>query len=110
MTSSAQLKGDKAEREVVSILRDAGWVHAQRGRTDPTGDRCDITGVPDCTIEVKNYKNITLGVNVCLKDLDVGWRNKKSTFAAGFVRLPGGKYVVVMTPEMWATYQREATQ
>jgi hypothetical protein len=30
------------------------------------------------------------------------------TFVATFVRLRGGEYRVVLTPEQWATYWREA--
>lgn len=107
--NAAKSKGDRAEREVETLIRDLTGYPARRklgaGRLDDQGD---IDGVPDTTISVKNYKDITRAIRDCLADLEQQRKRAGSTFAAGFIRLPGGRYVVVGLPEHWATYSREA--
>jgi hypothetical protein len=102
-------KGDKAELEVQGLLRDLLGVPARRalgaGRKDDVGD---ITGVPDTCIQVVSYTDIARAIREKLPETEAQRVRAGCTFAATFVRRPGGKYVVVMTPEMFATYVREA--
>lgn len=109
MTNRAKAKGDRAELEVQGILRELLGVPARRklgaGRADDMGD---IDGVPDTVISVVNYTDITRAIREKLPEVEVQRERAGCTFAATFVRRPGGKYVVVMTPEQWATYVREA--
>jgi hypothetical protein len=109
--SAAKDKGDRAEREVQALLRDLLGVPARRklgaGRADDTGD---IEGVADTTIQVKSYNDVGRAIRECLDDLEEQHARSGDTFAAGFVRRPGGRYFVVLSPEMWATYWREATR
>lgn len=109
MANPNKLKGDKAEREVQGLLRDLLGVPARRklgaGRMDDTGD---IDGVPDTVISVVNYQDITRAIREKLPEVEVQRARANATFAATFVRRPGGKYVVVLSPEQWATYVREA--
>ena len=121
MTGSSKRKGDRAELEVQALLRDLLGVPARRalgaGRKDDVGD---ITGVPDTVIQVADWKDALRAVRE--KPLECEEQRKRKvkethlgvsfqidhTLAATFVRLRGGDYRVVLTPEQWATYWREA--
>lgn len=131
MTGPAKRKGDRAELEVQGLLRDLLGVPARRalgaGRLDDVGD---IFGVPDTVIQVADWKDALRAVREkpveCEEqrlrtgfdlsgfpngtyDPDIGFRRDYGApFAATFVRLRGGVYRVVLTPEQWATYWREA--
>ena len=76
------------------------------GRRDDMGD---IDGVEDTTIQVVNWPSDTLRA---IRDkpltCEAQRENADTTFAATFVRLRGGVYRVVLTPEQWATYVRES--
>lgn len=108
MTSPSKRKGDTAEREVEKILQDLLGVPARRalgaGRQDDMGD---ITGVPDTVIQVVNRANLARGIREKLPEVEAQRERAGATFAATFCRLPGGRYVVAMTPEQWATMWRE---
>lgn len=127
MANSAKRKGDRAELEVQGILRDLLGVPARRalgaGRKDDVGD---ITGVPDTVIQVVDYAPKYLANALREKPLECEEQREQSVdlahyyandrrdsyrpyqFAATFVRLRGGDYRVVMTPEQFATLWREA--
>lgn len=110
--NASKRKGDRAELEVQEILRELLGVPARRalgaGRKDDVGD---IDGVPETVIQVANKPSDTLRA-VREKPLEAE-RQRRNTyprrsFAATFVRLRGGEYRVVLTPEQWATLWREA--
>lgn len=118
MANSSKRKGDRAEIEVQELLRELLGVPARRklgaGRKDDVGD---IDGVPDTVIQVANHKDVARAVRE--KPLECEAQRGRSmsdvhrppwpcTFAATFVRLRGGEYRVVLTPEQWATLWREA--
>ena len=121
LANSSKRKGDRAELEVQGILRDLLGVPARRklgaGRKDDVGD---IDGVPDTVIQVADWKDVTRAVRE--KPLECEEQRLRMAytrpipngvefgpcFAATFVRLRGGEYRVVMTPEQWAAMWREA--
>lgn len=110
MSNPSKRKGDKAELEVQGILRDLLGVPARRmlgaGRRDDVGD---MTGVPDTTIQVAAWSHdFAYGVRVKPLECEKERERAGTTFAATFVRLRGGEYRVVLTPEQWAAYWREA--
>jgi hypothetical protein len=109
VTNSAKRKGDKAELEVQGILRDLLGVPARRklgaGRLDDMGD---IDGVPNTCIQVAAYKDITRAINEKLPLCEAQQERMGCDFGATFVRRPGGRYAVVMTPEQFAALWREA--
>jgi hypothetical protein len=119
VANSSKRKGDRAELEVQGILRDLLGVPARRalgaGRKDDVGD---ISGVADTVIQVVNWKNVAKAVREkpleCEEQLQRADRiagdngHFPPAFAATFVRLRGGEYRVVMTPEQWAAMWREA--
>ena len=110
MANSAKAKGDKAEREVAELLNLLLGVPARRklgaGRLDDIGD---IDGVPLTVIQVTNKPSDTLRA-IREKPLECEQQRRRAgePFAATFVRLKGGEYRVVMTPEQFATWWREA--
>jgi hypothetical protein len=102
-------KGDRAELEVQGLIRDLTGYPARRklgaGRLDDMGD---IDGVPDTVIQAVSYKDIGRAISEKLPECEAQQARAKALFGATFVRRPGGRYVVVLTPEQWATYARES--
>jgi hypothetical protein len=112
MTGASKRKGDQGEREAAALIHDLLGVPARRklgaGRLDDCGD---IDGVPDTTVQVVSRSTDVVAVGVVRKPLEaqVQADNAGTTFVATFVRIRGGKWRVVLTPEQWATMWREAT-
>lgn len=106
----SKVKGDRAELEVARLLADlTGWPVRRRlgaGRADDTGD---LDGIPDTTVQVKNYRDITRAVAAVLAELPAQQANAGTTFAAGLVRRPGGRWFAVMDLDQLTTLIREAT-
>lgn len=109
MTHPAKRKGDRAELEVQALLRDHLGVPARRqlgaGRKDDIGD---ISGVPDTVISVGNIARLSEAVREKPRECEVQQRRAGALFGATFLRLRGGEYRVVLTPEQFATLWREA--
>lgn len=109
IVNPSKRKGDKAELEVQALLRDQLGVGARRalgaGRKDDVGD---IHGVPDTVIQVCNRKDVATAVREKPLEAEEQRRRAGAAFAVTFVRLRGGDYRVVLTPEQWATYFRES--
>jgi hypothetical protein len=110
VTGSQKRKGDRAEREVQTLIRDLLGVPARRmlgaGRQDDIGD---IEGVPETTIQVADWANVATAVRVKPDQAEEQRARAGTPLAATFVRLKGGTWRVVLTVEQWATYWREAT-
>lgn len=110
MVSAASAKGARAEREVVALLCDLFGVLARRrlalGRT---ADEGDIDGIVDLVVEVKSYVDIGRAVRDALAELPAEVANAGALYGVAFIRRPGGRYFVAMTPETFATLYREAT-
>lgn len=106
---SSKRKGDRGELEVQALLRDLLGVPARRalgaGRKDDIGD---ITGVPDTCISVGNIARIADAIREKPRECVIQQERAGATFGATFLRLRGGDWRVVLTPEQWATYAREA--
>jgi hypothetical protein len=112
MTGSSKRKGDHAELEAARLIHDLLGVPARRklgaGRLDDCGD---IDGVPDTTVQVVSRGTDVVAVGVVRKPLEVEQqaRHAGTTYAATFLRVRGGTWRVVLTPEQWCTLWREAT-
>ncbi len=111
MTSPSKRKGNKAELEVQGMLREHLGVPARRtlgaGRSDDMGD---IEGVPDTAIQVANWADLNRAVREKLPMLERQMVNAGATRGALFCRRVGGKWVIVLTPEMWFSLIREALE
>jgi len=112
LTNSSKRKGDAAEREAAQLITDLLGVPARRklgaGRIDDEGD---IDGVPDTAVQVVSRTADVVSVGIVRKPVEAGEQARRAgvTFAATFVRIRGGTWRVVLTPEQWSTYWREAT-
>lgn len=106
---AAKNKGSKAEREVAAILHDLLGVDARRTLAGHADDIGDLSGVLDTVIEVKNYADVGRAVREGLDELVKEQANAGAAYGACFVRRPGGRYFVCLTPEMWSDLWREAT-
>jgi hypothetical protein len=109
MTSPAKRKGDSFELTVQALIRDlTGWPARRKlgaGRTDDMGD---IDGVPYTVIQCASYKDLARAIREKVPACVEQQERARATFGATFLKLQGGKIVVVLTPEQWATYAREA--
>ena len=106
--NASKNKGDAAEREVATLLADLLGLPVRRklgaGRADDEGD---LEGVPDWTLEVKNYASLADGINEGLADLEREQANAGTTFGACLVRRRGGRWIAVMDLNGLATVVRE---
>ena len=109
MTNPQKRKGDAAERELAALIADlTGWKVRRKLGAGRLDDQGDLDGVPDTTVEVKNYTDITRALREGLADLEREQANAGTLHGVCFVRRPGGRWVAAMTLEQWATYAREA--
>jgi hypothetical protein len=112
MTGSAKRKGDQGEREAAQLLHDLLGYPVRRklgaGRADDEGD---LEGLPDTTIQVVSRATDVVSVGVVRKPIEVTVQaeNAGTTFAATMLRVRGGIWRVILTPEQFATLWREAT-
>lgn len=105
----SKAKGDRAERDVQGMLREHLGVPARRalgaGRLDDVGD---IHGVPQTVIQVADWRDVARAFK--LKPLEAERQREQADvpFAATFLKLFGGEWRVVMTPEQFYALWREA--
>jgi Holliday junction resolvase len=110
MTAPPKRRGDQAEREVTQLLNTHLGTNARRafgaGRTHDEGD---IVGVPYTAIQVAN-RTTRIADAIRHKPLEAEQQrtNAHVPFAATFLRLRGGAYRVILTPEQFFTLWREA--
>jgi hypothetical protein len=111
VTNSAKRKGDAAELEAAKLLADlTGWPVKRKlgaGRAEDTGD---LYGVPDATVQVKAYRDITRALREALNECPKQQANAGTTFGFSMIRRPGGRWFVAMTPEQAMTMLREAVR
>jgi hypothetical protein len=111
VTSPSKAKGDQAERDAATLLAELLGYPVRRklgaGRLDDVGD---LDGVPDTVVQVAWWPGDTLRA-VRAKPLEAELQRERAgaVFAATMVRMNGGVWRVVLTPEQFATLHREAT-
>lgn len=103
-------KGKRGERELCHQLADlTGWDVSRRLLSGRHDDQADITGLPSCVGQVKNYSDVLRGIREVLAELPAQQARAGATFGAGFVRRRGGEWIVVMNVEQFCCLLREAT-
>lgn len=108
MTTAAQRKGDKAEREVRSMIAEHLGIDAPRLRAGATIDVGDLR-IPGCVIEVKSYDDFARAVRDGITESVTEQANAGTPFGAAFIRRRGGTWVVALTPDQFFALYREAT-
>lgn len=109
MRGSAKRRGDAAEREIAGILSDLTGFDVRRqlgaGRFDDVGDLC---GVPGVVIQVAHWSDALRAVREKPVAAERQEFNAGATLSCAAIRLRGGTWRIVMTPEQFATFLREA--
>jgi len=109
VTSPQKRKGDVAELEIARILHDlTGWPVRRKlgaGRTDDEGD---LEGIPDTVVQVANWADINRAIRQKPVEAEQQRHNAAATFAVTLIRLRGGMWRAVLTPEQLCTLLREA--
>jgi hypothetical protein len=109
MTSPAKRKGDAAELEIARLLALELGLPVRRklgaGRADDAGD---LDGLPSVCAQVKNFRDVTRGINEAMNDLPTQQRHSGAQHAVAFIRRPGGRWVAVMDLAGWCGLYREA--
>lgn len=100
-------KGKRAEREVCAAIFDHLGIHCRRGQAGHSEDIGDIFGVPNTTIQVADWADALRAVRHKPIDAQKQAFSHGDDYSCAWVRLRGGVWRVVMTPEQWSTVWRE---
>jgi hypothetical protein len=112
MTSAAKRKGDAAEREAAALLSDLLGFKVERklgaGRAEDTGD---LYGLPDTVVQAAWWpsRGVLRAVREKPIECEQQQDNAGATFGFSMIRMVGGVWRAVLTPEQMATYVREAS-
>lgn len=111
MTHPNARKGASAEREAAQILSDlTGWPIKRRYNLGTHEDIGDLIGFPNdaAVVQVANWANVLAAVRTKPVEAEQQRHNAGATFAVTLVRMRGGVWRAVMTPEQLCTLLREA--
>lgn len=108
MANAAKRKGERAEREAAEMLTELLGLPMRRklgaGRLDDIGD---LDGLQDCVIQVADWPSDTLrAVREKPVAAEVQRLQANAPFAMTAIRMRGGLWRIVQTPEQWAQLYR----
>jgi Holliday junction resolvase len=87
MSNPQKQKGDKAEREAAELLTEVTGFECQRNLSAGIpGDVGDIFGVPNCVIQVCDYKDKSRACLVKPREVETQRENAGVDFATTMVR------------------------
>ena len=96
MTNRNKRKGDKAEREAAELLTEVTGFEWQRNLSAGIpGDVGDIYGIPNCVVQVADYKDKSRACLVKPREVEVQRENAGVDFVASMVRFRGGQWRMV---------------
>ena len=111
MTNPQKRKGDKAEHEAARLLSNVTGFTCQRNLSAGIpGDVGDIYGIPNCVVQVADYKDKNRACLVKPREVETQRENAGMDFVATMVRFRGGNWRVVLTPEQFNTLLQSALQ
>jgi len=111
MTNPQKRKGDKAEHEAARLLSDVTGFSCQRNLSAGIpGDVGDIYGIPNCVVQVCDWKDKSKACLVKPREVETQRENAGVDFVASMVRFKGGNWRVVLTPEQFNTLLQSALQ
>ena len=109
MTNPNKRKGDKAEREAAELMTEVTGFDCQRNLSAGIpGDVGDIHGVPNCVIQVADWKDKSQACLVKPREVETQRINADVDFAASMVIFRGGEWRVGVTPEQFNTLLQAA--
>ena len=109
MSNPNRDKGLRAEREAATIISDlTGWEVRRITSPGSQFDTGDLFGVPFTVVQVAAYADPMRAVREKPLGAEEQRKRAKVPFACSFIKLPRAGWRVVLTPEQWATYAREA--
>jgi hypothetical protein len=108
VTGSSKRKGDRAEREAATLLTRL-LAHPVRrllgaGRTDDHGD---LDGIDGWAVQVADWTDLARAVRQKPLDAELQAAHAGQRHGAALIRLRGGEFRIVMTPQTWATIVTE---
>ena len=111
MTNPNKRKDDKAEREAAELLTEVTGFSCQRNLSSGIpGDVGDIYGIPNCVVQVCDWKDKSKACLVKPREVETQRENAGVDFVATMVRFRGGNWRVVLTPEQFNTLLQAALQ
>ena len=111
MANPQKKKGDKAEREAAELLTKVTGFEWQRNLSAGIpGDVGDIYGIPNCVVQVCDWKDKNRACLVKPREVEIQRENAGVDFVASMVRFRGGEWRVVLTPEQFNTLLQAALQ
>lgn len=109
MTNPKKAKGDKGEREAAELLSDLLGFKVRRklgaGRQDDEGD---LDGLPHSVVQVCDWKDPARAIREKPAECARQQENAAAIFGFTMIRLRGGVWRCVLTPQQMATYIRES--
>jgi hypothetical protein len=110
VTSPQGRKGNRAETEAATLLTDLTGYPVRRklgaGRTDDVGD---LDGIPDHVVQVCDWRDVARAIRVKPIEAETQRGNAAAGYAVTFVRLRGGVWRAVLTPEQFVSYLHATT-
>jgi len=110
VTGASKRKGDAAELEAAAILEELLGFQVQRklgaGRAEDTGD---LYGIPGTVVQAAWWpkRGVLRAVREKPLEAELQRDNAGVPFTFSMIRLVGGVWRAVLTPEQMATYVRE---
>ena len=108
MTGSGKRKGDRAEREAAALLSRLLALPIRRllgaGRTD---DKGDLDGIDGWAVQVADWTDLARAVRQKPIDAELQAAHAGQRHGCALIRLRGGEFRIVMTPQTWATIVTE---
>lgn len=109
MANSSKRRGDRAERELCGLLSDLTGYNVRRalgaGRKEDVGD---AFGLPGAVIQIADWKDVVRAVREKPLEAEYQRENAGVDLAWTYVRLRGGVWRAVQTPEQMVQTWREA--
>ena len=109
MANSAKRKGDRSEREICALLSDLTGYNIRRalgaGRREDVGD---AFGLPGAVLQIVDWKDVVRAVREKPLEAERQREHAAVDLAWTFVRLKGGVWRAVQTPEQMVATWREA--
>ena len=111
MANPNKRKGDRAERELATLLSELLNKPMRRmlgaGRQDDIGD---IDGIDDTAIQAKHWNNITAAITTGITQLGQQKKNKNASRSVLFIKHRKHGWLAITTIGEWANNEQQRTE